>query len=124
MQTRDSKPLFLRQFFNPDIAETYCAMVTLQQDRTRLIHFIIQLSAGWFVALDIVMDFDAVEIGRDAVADDGHLGGPPFASRFGHELVWFLEVIDGAVAAFGRLAVFVVAQDLDFLPASKIKAAI
>src|SRR5712692_4907742 len=97
-------------------------MVPLQQDRTRLIHLVVQLSARWFIALDIVMDFDSVEIRSDAVADDCYLGGLPFAAGSGHELVGCLEVIDGAVAAFGHLASFVVAQDLDLLPAAKIEA--
>src|SRR6266704_3747768 len=99
-----SEPLFLRQFFNPNVAETHRAVVTLQQDRTRLIHLIVQLSARRLVALNVVVDFDSVQVRRDAVADDRHLGRLPFAAGFGYELIGRLEVIDRAIAALGQFA--------------------
>src|SRR5882672_6667610 len=97
-----SESLFLRQLFDSDITETYRAVVPLQQDRTRLIHLVVQLSAGWLVALNVVVDFDSVQVRRNSVTNDGHFGSLPFAAGFGCELIWRLEVIDCSIAALGQ----------------------
>ena len=58
------------------------------------------------------------------MASDGNLGSLPFARGFGDEFVRRLEIVNRTVAAHGGLAPLVVAQNLDFLPASQIEAAV
>ena len=52
--------LFLRQFFDADISKTDRPMVALKEYRPGNIHLVVELTAGWLVAQDIVVDFDAV----------------------------------------------------------------
>ena len=35
-------------------------MIALQHDRARLIHIFVELAASRLVALDVIMDFDAI----------------------------------------------------------------
>ena len=88
----------LRQFLDPYIAEAYGAMVALQKDRAGLVYFIINLAAGGFVALDIVVNFYAVEGEGDFVSDDGGFSRLPLVTWFGDEFVGCFEIIDGAIA--------------------------
>src|ERR1044071_700505 len=60
-----------------EVAERNRAVIALQEDRARLVHVVVQLAAGAFAALDIVVDFFAVENHGDLVANDGGLDGLP-----------------------------------------------
>src|SRR5439155_14774487 len=73
------RPLFLRQLFYPDISKAYRAVIALQHDWAGFVHLIVQLAASRLVALDFIMNFDAIKKGGDAVANDCDLGGLPFA---------------------------------------------
>src|SRR5690348_493165 len=70
------------------------------------------------------MDFDAVEIGRDAMADDRHLGRLPFAAWFGGKFIRGLEIVNGSVTRDGWPAFAVVPKYLNLLPATQIKTAV
>jgi len=65
--------LFFGQLFHHDLAETHRAMVALEKECARRLHIAIELAARGAVALNVVVDFFAVEDDGDLVADDRRL---------------------------------------------------
>ena len=99
-------------------------MVPLEENRTGFIYFVVQLATSSFRALDVVVNFDAVEGYRDFVANDRGLAGLPLIARFGDELVGRFEVVNGAIAAFGGCATWVIAKYLNLMSPAQVEAAI
>src|SRR5215468_7180226 len=99
-------------------------MISLQKNRSRLVDFVIELAAGGLRALDIIMNFHPVQDHRDLVAHDRRLTGLPLISRAGNKLVRGFEVINCTVAAQRWLAAGVVAENLNLMPATKVKSAV
>jgi hypothetical protein len=99
-------------------------MIALQENRTGLVYLIIDFTAGGLVAFDVIMDFDPIHDNGDPIADHGRLGCLPLAGGLGDELVRSFEIVDGTVAANGWLAALVIAEDLNFMAAAQVKAAV
>src|SRR6266508_5233462 len=114
----------LLQFLDPDIAKPNRPVIALEENRAGLVNLVVNLAAGRLAALDIVMNLHAVLHHGDFVADHRGLDRLPFAAGFGNEFVGRLEVIDRTVAAETGPAFGVVAEDLQFMPAAEVKAAI
>ena len=114
----------LFEFFDPHVAERDRAVIALQKDRARLVDLVVDFAAGRFVALDVVVDLHAVEHDGDLVALDRGFGGLPLVAGLGDEFIRLFEVVDRAVSAEGRLAAGMIAENLDFVPAAKIEAAV
>jgi len=107
-----------------DVAEGNVAVVALEKDWAGLIDLVVDFTAGRFGAFDIVVNFHAVESEADFVSDDGGLGSLPLVAGFGDEFVRHFEIVNGAVAVDGICAASIIAKDLDFVAATKIKAAV
>ena len=99
-------------------------MVALQENLAGLLHLAVDFTPGRLVAFDLVVNLLPVERERDLVADDGGLGGLPFAAGLGGEFRRSLEVVNRPVPSQRRLAAFVVAEDLNLVPAPQVKAAV
>jgi len=85
--------LLLRQFFDPNISETYGAMIALQKDGAGLLYLAVNFSAGGLITNHIVMDLNAVQRHGNPIADNGGLSDLPFACRFGDKRIRRLEII-------------------------------
>ena len=78
-------------------------MVALQKDRAGLVDFIINLAAGGFVALDVVVDLYAVHCDGYPITNHRCFNRLPFAGRLSYEFVGSLEIVDRTVPADGGL---------------------
>jgi hypothetical protein len=112
------------QHLDLDPAKPDRAVVALEEDRAGFIDLLVQFAAGGHAAHDVVVGFQAIVHHGDCVADDGGFDGLPFVRGFGHEVVGRLEVVDGAVAGEGCFSAGGVPQDLQLMPAAKIKPAV
>src|SRR6266568_781462 len=112
------------QFLNAEVAKPDGAMIALQENRAGFADVAVDFAARGAVALDLVVNLFAVEGHADLIADDRGLGGLPLAARLGRELGRGLESVDGAVAVNIGLAALVIAQDLNFMAAAEVKAAV
>src|SRR5258706_1612610 len=70
------------------------------------------------------MDLDAVEDDSDAISLDGSFDGLPFTGFAGNEFRHRREVVNGAVAARRGDALVEVIEDLDFVAATQVEAAV
>ena len=99
-------------------------MVALEEDGAGFVDFIVDLAARSAIADQVVMDLLAIHDDGDPVADHGGFHGLPFTCRFGHEFVRRLEVVNGTISRLAGLAIFVVAEDLEFVPPAQVEAAV
>src|ERR1051326_4385978 len=70
------------------------------------------------------MNFKPVEGHANFVADNRSLRRLPFAARLGGKMIRGLKIVDGSIAAEAWLAGIVIAEDLYFVAASQIEAAV
>ena len=120
----DATARSLLQFFDKDVTEGDVAVIALEKNRARLVDFVIEFAASSFGAFNVVVNFYAVEGERDFVSDDGGFSGLPLVTGFGDEFVGCFEVVDGAIAVDGVSAASIITEDLNFMAATKIEAAV
>lgn len=99
-------------------------MIALEKDRAGLIDVVVELATSGFGAFDVVVDFDAIENDSDFVSDHGRFGGLPLVAGLGDEFVRFFEVVESSVSAQRGFAFGIVAEDLNFVTATQVKAAV
>src|SRR4030095_1259504 len=116
--------LCLRQFLEANVAERDGTVVALEKNRAGLINLTVDLTARRFQTLDVVVNLFAVEDHSDLVADDRGLGGLPLAPGLGGKHARGGMIVDRAVAALGRLADVVIAEDLNLVAAAQVEAAV
>src|SRR6266700_103934 len=112
------------QFLDAEVAKPDGAMISLQENRAGFVDVVVDFAASGAAALDLVVNLFAVESHADLIADDRGLGGLPLVAGLGRELGRSLETIDGAVAVNIGLAGLVIAEDLNFMAAAEVKAAV
>lgn len=99
-------------------------MVALEHDWAGLVNVLIKFAPGRFGALDIVMNFHAVQSNRDLVSNNSCFAGLPFVAGFGNEFVGRFEIVNGPVSVDGCFGTSVVAKNLDLLAAAQIEPAV
>ena len=107
-----------------DIPERHRSMVSLEEDRSGLVHLVVNLTTGTLGAQHPVVHLHAVESQGDLLAHNLGLRGLPLSGLAGNEERGRLEVVNGAVAAVGRLAGLRIVEDLDLVASPQIKAGV
>lgn len=94
----DSHPKLLERF-DANITEGNRPVVALQHDGTRLIHLLVQLSAGGFGDFHFVVNFNPIQNDRNFITANGRLRALPLAGGARNVFRSSGGVIDAAIAA-------------------------
>src|SRR2546428_11839718 len=94
-----AEQLFLWQLLDSDITKADGAVIALQKNRARLVHFVVDFAARRLCALHVIVNLSAIENDGNLVAGDRRFHGLPLVSRLGGKLIRRFEIVNCAVAA-------------------------